>query len=76
MRGVDYPETWSEFVAWFPNDAACLTYLERLRWPSVSTLSETPTVPKWMSPLRAVRRTFRGGNDEHGGDARGVCALV
>ena len=26
--------------------------------------------------VRAVRRTFRGGNDEHGGDARGVCAPV
>jgi transposase len=26
--------------------------------------------------VRAVRRTFRGGNDEHGGDARRVCAPV
>ncbi len=33
MRGVDYPGTWSEFMAWFPDDAACLAYLERLRWP-------------------------------------------
>src|SRR5712691_2678490 len=30
--GVDYPESWRELLAWFPDDAACLTYLERLRW--------------------------------------------
>ena len=32
-RGVDDPGTWSEFMAWFPDDAPCLAYLERLRWP-------------------------------------------
>jgi transposase-like protein len=31
---VDYPATWQEFVAWFPDDAACAAYLERLRWPA------------------------------------------
>ena len=31
--GKDYPGTWSEFQAWFPDDAACRRYLERLRWP-------------------------------------------
>lgn len=31
--GVDYPGTWHEFLAWFPDHAACLTFLERLRWP-------------------------------------------
>jgi transposase-like protein len=30
--GVDYPRTWAEFVAWFPDDAACVAYLVRLRW--------------------------------------------
>jgi transposase-like protein len=30
--GVDYPRTWAEFVAWFPDDAACVAYLDRLRW--------------------------------------------
>ena len=28
-----YPGTWSEFLAWFPDEAACTRYLERLRWP-------------------------------------------
>ena len=31
--GKDYPRNWSEFLAWFPSDEACATYLERLRWP-------------------------------------------
>lgn len=31
--GVDYPGTWSSFLEWFPDDDACLAYLERLRWP-------------------------------------------
>jgi len=33
VGGVDYPRTFQELMAWFPNDAACLAYLERLRWP-------------------------------------------
>jgi hypothetical protein len=31
--GVDYPGTWATLRQWFPDDAACLVYLERLRWP-------------------------------------------
>src|SRR3990172_4156335 len=30
--GVDYPARWQDFLAWFPDDAHCLAYLERLRW--------------------------------------------
>lgn len=33
VGGVDYPETFQALQAWFPDDAACLAYLERLRWP-------------------------------------------
>jgi hypothetical protein len=32
VGGVDYPRTWTEFVAWFPDEAACVAYLDRLRW--------------------------------------------
>ena len=32
VAGVDYPRNWHELLAWFPDDAACLRYLERLRW--------------------------------------------
>lgn len=33
VRGVDYPGTFQELLAWFPDDASCLAYLTRLRWP-------------------------------------------
>ena len=32
VGGVDYPRTWGEFVSWFSDEAACVAYLERLRW--------------------------------------------
>lgn len=28
-----YPRTWNEFLDWFGTEEACLTYLEKLRWP-------------------------------------------
>lgn len=31
--GVDYPETYQDLLSWFPDDQACLDYLEKLRWP-------------------------------------------
>lgn len=31
-RGRDYPGSYAELRAWFPNDAACLDYLDWLRW--------------------------------------------
>ena len=30
---IDYPGSYAEFVAWFPDEAACCDYLEWLRWP-------------------------------------------
>lgn len=29
----DYPRSYREFLAWFPDDGACLDYLDWLRWP-------------------------------------------
>ena len=34
LAGTDYPATWSQFLEWFGDDAACARYLERLRWPT------------------------------------------
>jgi transposase-like protein len=34
VGGVDYPRTFQEFREWFPDDGACVAYLERLRWPA------------------------------------------
>jgi transposase-like protein len=31
--GVDYPGSYAELRAWFPDDAACLDFLDWLRWP-------------------------------------------
>lgn len=31
--GRDYPRTYREFVKMFPDEDACTTYLEQLRWP-------------------------------------------
>ena len=33
VAGRDYPRTYREFVEMFPDDEACATYLEQLRWP-------------------------------------------
>jgi transposase-like protein len=30
--GRDYPRNFPEFLRWFPDDGACLRYLERVRW--------------------------------------------
>ena len=31
--GRDYPRTYRDFVKMFPDEEACITYLEHLRWP-------------------------------------------
>ena len=31
--GKDYPRNWGEFLDWFASEEACLSYLEKLRWP-------------------------------------------
>jgi hypothetical protein len=31
--GRDYPVDWPQFLAWFPDEAACVRYLEALSWP-------------------------------------------
>ena len=33
VSGRDFPATWDQFLDWFPDNAACLQYLEKLRWP-------------------------------------------
>ena len=39
ISGKDYPQTWNEFLDWFGTEEACLSYLERLRWPNGFTCS-------------------------------------
>jgi transposase-like protein len=33
VAGRDYPADWDQFLGFFPDEAACLRYLERLSWP-------------------------------------------
>jgi transposase-like protein len=33
VAGKDYPGSYAELLAWFPDEAACGDYLEWLRWP-------------------------------------------
>ena len=33
VAGRDYPADWDQFQAFFPDEEACLRYLERLSWP-------------------------------------------
>lgn len=32
VAGRDYPRDWKAFLDWFPDEASCVDYLERLRW--------------------------------------------
>ena len=53
MAGRDYPRTWGEFLEWFPDEEACLEYLERLRWRDGFTCSK-------CGEARAPYRSTRG----------------
>jgi hypothetical protein len=33
VAGRDYPGTYQQLVAWFPDDQSCVDYLAKLRWP-------------------------------------------
>ena len=48
----DYPRTWSEFLEWFSSEEACLSYLERLRWPHGFAC---PDCASMRAPYRASR---------------------
>jgi len=34
QAGIDYPATFQEFDEWFSDDASCLEYISKLRWPT------------------------------------------
>ena len=48
----DYPRNWSEFLDWFSSEDACLSYLERLRWPHGFAC---PDCASMTAPYRASR---------------------
>lgn len=52
VPGVDYPQTWNEFLDWFPTEEACLAFIERLRWADGF---ECPACGASEKPYRASR---------------------
>ena len=52
----DYPRTWSEFLDWFSSEEACLSYLERLRWPHGFAC---PNCACMAAPYRSSRTRLR-----------------
>ncbi|MDR1427876.1 MAG: IS1595 family transposase, partial [Bifidobacteriaceae bacterium] len=51
VRGVDYPSRLGELRSWFATDAACLDYVEWLRWPD-----------GFVCPCCGSGRGWRGGD--------------
>ena len=51
--GRDYPADWPQFLAFFPDEAACVRYLEALSWPHGF---ECPSCGAAGPPWRGSRR--------------------
>jgi transposase-like protein len=47
--GREYPGTWQAFEEWFPDDAACRSYLESLRWPDGFVCPQCRSVDAWRT---------------------------
>ena len=47
MAGKDYPGSYAELLAWFPDEAACVDYLEWLRWPEGFRCPRCAAVAGW-----------------------------
>jgi transposase-like protein len=47
--GREYPGTWQAFEEWFPDDAACRSYLENLRWPDGFVCPQCESVEAWRT---------------------------
>lgn len=49
VGGIDYPRTFQELLEWFPDNAACLAYLEGLRWPGGFVCPDCGNVGGWRT---------------------------
>ncbi len=52
VSGRDYPRTWEQLLDWFPNEQACIAYLNRIRWPQGFIC---PRCGEWDEPYQASR---------------------
>ena len=49
VAGVDYPSTFQELLAWFPDEESCLEYLARLRWPQGFVCPQCTATRSWRT---------------------------
>jgi transposase-like protein len=55
--GIDYPRSFHELTAWFPDEQACLRYLERVRWGDGFVCRFCGTADgDWWTVRRGLRR--------------------
>jgi len=55
VGGVDYPRTMQEFDKWFPDEAACVAYLLRLRWPRGFICPSCGIAKGWLTARQQIR---------------------
>ena len=80
QAGREYPKSYADFLGWFPDDVACIDYLDRMRWPAnlelilgnrlfradlVRRLLNTQTTPHHELPLIKVRGRFCRNRKTH-----------
>jgi len=54
-RGLHYPGSYAELRAWFPDDEACMDYLDWLRWPGGPVCPSCGRVARRVSTGRVWR---------------------
>jgi hypothetical protein len=50
LAGKNYPGSYGDLLRWFPNDVACLDYLDWLRWPVGFQCPRCTTTTGWRLP--------------------------
>ncbi|MGI8902729.1 MAG: IS1595 family transposase [Solirubrobacteraceae bacterium] len=57
VAGVDYPGNFQQLLEWFPDERACLGYLERVRWGEGFACPGCDTVAgEWWAVRRGMRK--------------------
>lgn len=59
--GIDYPRDYGQLRAWFPDDAACLDYLDWLRWPTGVACSTCGVIGPMSNESARVTRCLSCG---------------
>ena len=72
QAGKDNPGSYAELLAWFPDEAACLDYLEWLRWPDgfrcprcVSRAGWRPSSGRWECSVCGRQASVTAGTIFH-----------